>query len=113
MAARARVENKREFGQPRPHMIYLRLVKGGALAVTLCIPTMGAQADEQSRYPDWRAQWVRVDAGYGPQFDPSKPAGRGQQAPLTAEYQAIFEANLANLAAGTQPYNTQLNCLPP
>lgn len=72
-----------------------------------------AQADQRSKYPDWRAQWVRVDAGHGPQFDPTKPPGRAQQAPLTPEYQAIFNANLANLATGAQPYNTQLNCLPP
>ena len=54
--------------------------------------------------PDWRGQWVRVDGGHGPQFDPSKPPGRGQQVPLNAEYQAIFEANLKSLATGTQPY---------
>jgi hypothetical protein len=64
-------------------------------------------------YPDWRGQWVRVDGGHGPQFDPSKPAGPGQQVPLTSEYQSIFEGNLKSLASGTQPYNPQLNCLPP
>jgi hypothetical protein len=33
--------------------------------------------------------------------------------PLTAEYQAVFEANQKSLATGTQPYNPQLGCLPP
>jgi hypothetical protein len=84
-----------------------------AAAITVCAAVAGARADDPSRYPDWRAQWVRVDSGHGPQFDPTKPAGRGQQAPLTAEYQAIFESNLAKLASGAQPYNSQLNCLPP
>ncbi|HEY7301657.1 MAG TPA: hypothetical protein VH684_27525 [Xanthobacteraceae bacterium] len=84
-----------------------------AVALMLGLTIGSAQADQRSKYPDWRAQWVRVDAGHGPQFDPTKPPGRAQQAPLTPEYQAIFNANLANLATGAQPYNTQLNCLPP
>jgi hypothetical protein len=86
-------------------------------AVTLVatqLLTIGvACALDGAAYPDWRGQWLRVDGGHGPQFDPGKPAGRGQQAPLTAEYQAIFEANLKSLASGTQPYNPQLGCLPP
>jgi hypothetical protein len=35
-----------------------------------------------------------------------------QQAPLTPEYQSIFEANLANAEAGGQEYNPQVICLP-
>ena len=35
-------------------------------------------------------------------WDPSKPGGLGQQAPLTPEYQAVFEANLAKGKAGIQ-----------
>jgi redox-sensitive bicupin YhaK (pirin superfamily) len=37
------------------------------------------------------------------QFDPHKPAGRAQQAPLTPEYQAIFEANMADQALEQGP----------
>src|SRR5262249_4323914 len=33
-------------------------------------------------------------------FDPSKPWGKGQGAPLTAEYQAILEESLADQAKG-------------
>jgi hypothetical protein len=83
-----------------------------ALATSLAMAIGSARALE-GNYPDWRGQWLRVDGGHGPQFDPSKPPGRGQQVPLTAEYQAIFEANLKSLASGTQPYNPQLGCLPP
>ena len=79
----------------------------------LLMPIGSARALDAETYPDWRGQWVRVDAGHGPQFDPSKPPGRGQQVPLNAEYQANFEANLKNLSTGTQPYNPQLGCLPP
>ena len=32
--------------------------------------------------------------------------------PLTPEYQAVFEANLADRAAGGQEYNPAINCLP-
>jgi hypothetical protein len=35
-------------------------------------------------------------------MDPSKPPGLGQQAPLTPEYQAVLEANLAKGKAGIQ-----------
>jgi len=47
-----------------------------------------------------------------PPHDPSKPPGRGQQAPLTAEYQAKFEANLADQAAGGQGTSETFVCLP-
>jgi hypothetical protein len=60
--------------------------------------TAGAQVIDYAKYPDLSGQW-RPIGGPG-RFDISKPAGRGQQAPLTAEYQAIFEANLADQAAG-------------
>jgi hypothetical protein len=85
-----------------------------SLVVAVALITPGsAWALDGATYPDWRGQWLRVDGGHGPQFDPSKPGGRGQQVPLTAEYQAVFESNLKSLATGTQPYNPQLGCLPP
>jgi hypothetical protein len=76
-----------------------------ALATTIAC----ARAQEM-KYPDWTGQWVRI--GGGGQFDPTKPPGRGQQPPLTAEYQAVWEANLAEAAAGGQHYNPQTRCLP-
>jgi hypothetical protein len=86
---------------------------GAALAAAALFAPGCARALDSATYPDWRGQWVRVDGGHGPQFDPSKPGGRGQQVPLTAEYQGVFEANQKSLATGTQPYNPQLGCLPP
>jgi hypothetical protein len=68
-----------------------------------------AHAIEDSKYPDWKGQWERVGGG---SFDPSKRGGRAQQPPLTAEYQAIWEANMADLDAGGQDYNTQAHCTP-
>jgi hypothetical protein len=90
---------------------FLKLSRRGFVAVALVAFIAGNAAGQV--YPDWRGQWVRVDGGHGPQFDPSKPAGRGQQVPLTSEYHAIFESNLKSLVSGTQPYNPQLSCLPP
>ena len=56
----------------------------------------GAQAFDETKYPDWSGQW-RKPQGIGNQLGPdqSRP-GRAQQAPLAAEYQAIFEASLAD-----------------
>ena len=49
-------------------------------------------------YPQFEGQWRSAVAGDA--WDPSKPAGLAQQAPLTREYQAIFEASLKDQAAG-------------
>src|ERR1700722_18691389 len=70
---------------------------------------IGARAADEKRYPDWEGQWERIGIG---SFDPSKPPGRGQQPPLTAEYQAIWEANLKENRAGGQNYNPQARCIP-
>jgi hypothetical protein len=56
-------------------------------------------------------QW-RAIGGPG-RFDISKPAGRGQQAPLTAEYQAIFEANVLDQASGGQGTTPTYKCISP
>jgi hypothetical protein len=80
------------------------LVVGAVLGVG------AAQAQDLSKYPDWSGQWLRIGSG---SFDPSKPPGRGQQAPLTEEYQAILEASLAEIAAGGQGNNPMGRCLPP
>jgi hypothetical protein len=54
-------------------------------------------------YPDFESQWR--SAGVGDAWDPAKPAGLAQQAPLTPEYQAIFEASLRDQAAGGRGSN--------
>jgi len=64
---------------------------------------------DAAKYPDIRGAWARPGAA---QWDPTKPPGLRQQAPLVAEFQAVFEANLADAAAGGQGYNPQVICLP-
>ncbi len=90
-------------------MIYRNSIAVATLAAVVCLGAARAPAHDASRYPDWAGQWDRIGGG---SFDPSKRPGRAQQPPLTAEYQAIWEANMADEATGGQSYNTQVHCLP-
>jgi hypothetical protein len=93
----------------------------GLGAIVLLVAALGAAtgastgswaleaANHDAKYPDIAGTWVRPGAA---QWDPTKPAGLRQQAPLTAEYQAIFENNLNIAKSGGQEYNPQVNCLP-
>src|SRR5258708_23632426 len=73
-----------------------------------------AQAWGDGKYPDLKGQWVRAEGARGVgRFDPTKPPGRLQEAPLTAEYQAIYEANLADQASGGQGVDPTYQCLSP
>ena len=90
----------------------------GALATlaALWFAIDAAAAFDDSKYPNLKGQWVRaripVPGGGQAPFDPTKPVGRGQQAPLTPEYQKIFEANLAEQASGGQGNWQGGRCLP-
>jgi hypothetical protein len=80
--------------------------------------TTGALRAEDMKYPNWRGSWSRWvppkavhDSGNGgaartaggqPSFDQTKPWGRGQQAPLTPEYQKVLEDSIADQARGGQ-----------
>jgi hypothetical protein len=79
------------------------------MAVVLVSTIAGVRADDIS-LPDWKGQWNRI--GGGGQWDPAKPPNRGQQPPLTPEYQAIWDAHLKEQAEGGQSYNTRVRCLP-
>jgi hypothetical protein len=81
-----------------------------AMAAALGATIISAGAHDESQFPDLKGQWVAVESKPDAAWDPSKPPARGQQAPLTPEYQAIFEATLARQAQGAITPNT---CLPP
>src|SRR3954471_9938668 len=82
------------------------------VAALLMTPSAGAQGSDLSKYPDFSTgQWRRAEGG-GPRYDPSKPPRRGQQAPLTPEYQALYEANLKDQAAGGQGLDQTYRCIP-
>jgi hypothetical protein len=77
-----------------------------ALAATIALAAAAEQANYPDRYPDLRGQWngiLRSAPGLPgqPSFDASKPWGKGQEAPLTAEYEAILDANLKAQAEGS------------
>jgi hypothetical protein len=92
-----------------------------ALAAALLATIAGANAFDESKYPDLKGQWRRgpnastvvVLRGRGNVFDPSKGWGPEQQAPLTPEYQARFEANLADQEAGGQGIGETYTCVSP
>ena len=56
-----------------------------ALALTAALSfAVAAQAEDAKKYPDWNTLWNR-GSPVGT-WDPSKPGGLGQQAPLTPDY---------------------------
>src|ERR1700724_4055792 len=74
-----------------------------ALVVALTMTVGGAQAADDAKYPNWKGQWDSINPRLGGQiikFDPSKPSGPGQQAPLTPEYQKVLEDSMADQAKG-------------
>ncbi len=86
----------------------------GAVALTALLMTLpAAHAFDDAAYPNFKGQWTRISPPGMPAFDPSMPRGRGQQAPLTPEYQAVFEANLADMAAGGEGRWPGYGCRPP
>jgi hypothetical protein len=93
-------------------MVYRNVIGSFALTAAMMMTTSGAGALEQAKYPEWKGAWVRLNDISGGSYDPSKRPGRAQQPPLTAEYQAIWEANMAERDRGGQYYNTQVRCLP-
>src|SRR6202795_3146715 len=80
------------------------------LAAALALPVV-ALAHDESKYPDMQGQWSGPRAP-GIQGAPSKPGGRGQQPPLTPEYQAIWEASMADQANGGQGNDPLYRCFP-
>ena len=81
-----------------------------ALAAAAAAAIATVHAEDTPAYPDWSGKW-RVTGGN--RWDPTKPAGRAQQPPLTPEYQAIFEASLADQRAGGPGNDMRFSCLPP
>jgi hypothetical protein len=99
-------------------------------AVTILAASMmasGVQAADNARYPDWKGAWERFvpevsvaspsglrTVGGQPSFDQTKPWGRGQEAPLTPEYQKVLDDSLADQATGGQGNNFDraARCMP-
>jgi hypothetical protein len=79
-------------------MQYRSAMAALALLAALCAAPAQTLAWNETSYPDFKGQWRAIgDPG---RFDPSKDPGPGQKAPLTPEYQALYEASLRDQAAG-------------
>ena len=81
-----------------------------ALAAALMMTVAAAQAFDESKYPDLAGQWKRPP-GISNQYDTSKPR-TAEEAPLTPEYQKIFEANLKDQDEGGQGTDPTYTCIP-
>jgi len=90
-------------------MALVAVIATGATAALALEGGKRDDAEHDAKYPDIAGTWVRPGAA---QWDPTKPSGLRQQAPLTPEYQTIFETNLDITKSGGQEYNPQVNCLP-
>src|SRR5882762_6738123 len=85
-----------------------------ALAMIISLSGSAAVADEP-KYPSWKGQWITINPRLGGQvikFDPTKPWGPAQQAPLTPEYQKVLEASMADQARGGIGNYPTARCLP-
>jgi hypothetical protein len=88
------------------YAIKVALLVGVALTAIVGAPAIG------ETYPDFESQWKNPTAGSsGNPWDPAKPTGLGQQAPLTPEYQVILEASLRDQAKGGQGNNYEAACV--
>jgi len=80
----------------------------GAITVSaaLLLPLVGAQAFDESKYLNWKGMWDR--GGIPPRW-----VQAGQKAPLTPEYQVLFDKNTADQKAGGHGMEPSWMCLPP
>jgi hypothetical protein len=93
-------------------MSYRSATGACVLGAALTLSIIGAQAFDEARYPNWKGQWVQLGGNPDSPRDPTKPPGAGQQAPLTPEYQAIFEATVRGAADGGLAPDPTLRCVP-
>ena len=80
-------------------------------AAALALSIISAQAFDETKYPNWKGQWLSVAGPQNTLWDPSKPAN-AQQPPLTPEYRAIFEASVKNAADGGIAPDPTIRCIP-
>lgn len=86
-------------------MLARSLIGAMALATALSVTLSDARAFDELKYPDFKGQWWRVGR-------PNWFAATGQKAPLTPEYQAIYDANRVEMAAGGPGDVPSTYCIP-
>src|SRR5436190_5243329 len=93
-------------------MCYRSATGAFTLVAVLTLSIISARAFDETRYPNWKGQWVQLGGNQDSPWDPTKPPGAGQQAPLTPEYQAIFEASVKSAADGGLGPDPTARCIP-
>jgi hypothetical protein len=91
-------------------MLYRSSFAAIALAA-LAMTVVGAQAHDETKYPDWSGQWSRVPDGGEPRYDPSKPLDK-HAAPLKPEYQLRHQASMKDQDAGGFGLDKNYACIP-
>jgi hypothetical protein len=82
----------------------------GVLTIAIvALAGSAAQAFDESKYPNLKGKWERLQ---GPAGIPRFALGP-VKAPLTPEYQAIYNANVASQTAGGHGDEPSYACLPP
>jgi hypothetical protein len=109
-------------------MLCRQLMTALGAAAALAMMVGAAPAADDAKYPDWKGAWARwappnavldpnngtLTAGGQPSHDQTKPWGRGQEAPLTPEYQKVFEQSMADQAQGGEGnfFDHAVRCMP-
>jgi hypothetical protein len=75
-----------------------------AMAFALVPPSPASALDAAPQYPNLKGQWSRIS--------PQRWESETNKAPLTAEYRAVYEANLARMAVGGVSDMASWYCLP-
>ena len=83
----------------------------GIVALATTVSITAAFAFDEGKYPNFSGVW-RKPVGIGNQWDQTKPLGLAQEPPFTPEYQAVFEASLADIKAGGQGNDAPSRCVP-
>ena len=85
-------------------------------ALMTTMPVGGAQAADDGKYPtNWKGQWTRVvyrDVEVQGAFVQTKPWGRGQEAPLTPEYEKVHRDSMEDQKNGGLGNYPTARCLP-
>jgi hypothetical protein len=86
-------------------MLYRNAIGALALAAALFTTMTPGRAWDETKYPEWKGQWR-----FG---QPPRWLQGNAKAPLTPEYQKIFDQNVADQNAGGHGVETSWMCLPP
>jgi hypothetical protein len=92
-------------------MLSRRSIGAITIVAALGVTVAGAQAFDDSKYPDFAGQWRKPDSARV-QWDQTKPLGLAQKAPLKPEFQAALEASLKDQSLGGQGEDARYTCLP-